>query len=165
MNIKEFVVPRENKARFSHMQGVHGSHESALYFTAVHVPTGKTYQFPIPIEDLAGSVTLNCEEKAVTLMRYIRKALDYQYDGEGEDPHPERGLLETLPDDAPDFDDEPACVFDFYRARTLYYRTSRGDTFPVSEETGKSYALYERESFMFPHMEQAREDGTYVSAS
>lgn len=164
MKIKDFVLPRENMSRFSHMQGERGSLESALYYTAVHTPTGKTYQFPIPVSDLAGSVTLSREEKAMTLMRYIRKALGYQYEGEGEDPHPERGLLETTPDDSPDFDDESACTFDYYRARLLYYRTPEGDIFPVPEESGKSFSLYERESFLFPYMEKAREEGTYVQA-
>lgn len=36
---------------------------------------GNYYSFPIPIEDL-GTATLPFEEKAIILMRYIRKALD-----------------------------------------------------------------------------------------
>ena len=34
--------------------------------------TDDGFQFPIPIED-AGSATFNAEEKAILLMRYIRK--------------------------------------------------------------------------------------------
>lgn len=33
------------------------------------------YSFPIPIDDLGGA-TVSAEEKAITLMRYIRKALE-----------------------------------------------------------------------------------------
>ena len=36
---------------------------------------GITYVFPIPIDDLGGA-TVSADEKAITLMRYIRKALD-----------------------------------------------------------------------------------------
>jgi hypothetical protein len=33
---------------------------------------GVTYVFPVPIDDLGGA-TLSAQEKAITLMRYIRK--------------------------------------------------------------------------------------------
>ncbi len=36
--------------------------------------TDDGFQFPIPIDD-AGSATFNAEEKAILLMRYIRKHL------------------------------------------------------------------------------------------
>ena len=36
--------------------------------------TDDGFQFPVPIED-AGSATFNAEEKAILLMRYIRKHL------------------------------------------------------------------------------------------
>jgi hypothetical protein len=37
--------------------------------------TDNGFQFPIPIED-AGSATFNAEEKAILLMRYIRKHIE-----------------------------------------------------------------------------------------
>lgn len=37
--------------------------------------TDNGFQFPVPIDD-AGSATLNHEEKAILLMRYIRKHLE-----------------------------------------------------------------------------------------
>ena len=37
--------------------------------------TDNGFQFPIPVED-AGSATFNSEEKAILLMRYIRKHVD-----------------------------------------------------------------------------------------
>jgi len=37
--------------------------------------TDNGFQFPVPIED-AGSATLNQQEKAILLMRYIRKHLE-----------------------------------------------------------------------------------------
>jgi hypothetical protein len=36
---------------------------------------GTQYSFPIPIDDLGGA-TVSAEEKAITLMRYIRKAME-----------------------------------------------------------------------------------------
>lgn len=39
------------------------------------VVDGKSYRFPISLEDL-GTTTLLAEHKAITLMRYIRKALE-----------------------------------------------------------------------------------------
>lgn len=36
--------------------------------------TDKGFQFPVPVAD-AGSATFNAEEKAILLMRYIRKHL------------------------------------------------------------------------------------------
>ena len=41
---------------------------------ALFYETDKGFQFPVPIED-AGSATFNKEEKAIILMRYIRKHL------------------------------------------------------------------------------------------
>ena len=35
----------------------------------------KTYQFPVSLEDIGGA-TLPAEIKAITLMRYIRKAIE-----------------------------------------------------------------------------------------
>jgi hypothetical protein len=35
----------------------------------------ETYQFPVPIEDI-GNATLNHTDKAITFMRWIRKAID-----------------------------------------------------------------------------------------
>ena len=35
---------------------------------------GETYQFPVSLEDIGGA-TLSAEFKAITLMRYIRKAV------------------------------------------------------------------------------------------
>lgn len=39
-----------------------------------HIKTGQCYTFPVPEEDL-GDATLNACEKAITLMRYIRTAI------------------------------------------------------------------------------------------
>lgn len=36
---------------------------------------GTEYMFPVPLEDV-GDATLHSDEKAITYMRYIRKALD-----------------------------------------------------------------------------------------
>lgn len=41
---------------------------------ALFYETEDGFQFPVPVED-AGSATFNAEEKAILLMRYIRKHL------------------------------------------------------------------------------------------
>ena len=43
---------------------------------ALHYETDDGFIFPVPIED-AGSATFNAEEKAILMMRYIRKHLEY----------------------------------------------------------------------------------------
>jgi len=63
--IKEIV--KDNKVYFSHYRAQH------LYYN-VDV-NGKTYMFPVPIEDI-GDATFSATEKAMLLMRYIRKGLD-----------------------------------------------------------------------------------------
>ena len=42
---------------------------------ALHYETDDGFLFPVPIDD-AGSATFNSEEKALLLMRYIRKHLE-----------------------------------------------------------------------------------------
>jgi hypothetical protein len=63
-SIKEIV--KNNTARFSF-------YRSGNIFYTVEV-SGQTYQFPVSLEDIGGA-TLTVEFKAITLMRYIRKAV------------------------------------------------------------------------------------------
>ena len=60
MTIKD-LVKENKKARF-------------VYFRdgALHYETEDGFVFPVPVDD-AGSATFNAEEKAMLLMRYIRK--------------------------------------------------------------------------------------------
>jgi len=46
-----------------------------MYYEVVVVVDGQAYRFPVSLEDL-GTATLLVEDKAITLMRYIRKALE-----------------------------------------------------------------------------------------
>ena len=63
--IKEIV--KDRYARFLYYRcGV-------LYYTVDL--DGEEYMFPVPTEDLM-EASVNKEERAITLMRYIRKALD-----------------------------------------------------------------------------------------
>lgn len=66
MELKD-IVAKGNSARFSYYR------DGNLFYT-VEVG-GKTYAFPVPIEDTKGGTFL-AEHKAVNLMRWIRKALD-----------------------------------------------------------------------------------------
>ena len=61
VSIKEIV--KGNNAHFVFFR------DKALFYE-----TDDGFLFPIPIED-AGSATFNAEEKAILLMRYIRKHL------------------------------------------------------------------------------------------
>ena len=62
--VKQIV--KNNTARFSF-------YRSGYIFYTVDVG-GEIYQFPVSLEDIGGA-TLTAEFKAITLMRYIRKAL------------------------------------------------------------------------------------------
>jgi hypothetical protein len=66
MNLKT-IVEGNNKARFSHFR-------DGNFFYVVEVE-GKKYSFPISLEEAKGA-TMLAEFKAITLMRWIRKALD-----------------------------------------------------------------------------------------
>jgi len=65
MKIKESV--KNNVARFSFYRA-----GNAFYEVEV---SGAKYNFPVSLEDL-GAATLLAEHTAITLMRYIRKALE-----------------------------------------------------------------------------------------
>ena len=64
MKIKDIV--KDNVARFSF-------YRAGYAFYEVNVD-GTKYKFPVGLEDLE-TATLFAEHKAITLMRYIRKAL------------------------------------------------------------------------------------------
>ncbi len=64
LSIKQIV--KNNTARFSF-------YRSGNIFYTVEV-SSETYQFPVSLDDIGGA-TLTAEFKAITLMRYIRKAV------------------------------------------------------------------------------------------
>ena len=61
------IVAGNNKAIFSHYRD-----GNFFYLVKVH---DQKYSFPIPIEDAKGT-TFFAEFKAITLMRWIRKAIE-----------------------------------------------------------------------------------------
>jgi len=61
------IVSDGKKAKFSH-------YRDGNFFYLVEVQD-RTYSFPIPIEDAKGT-TLFAEFKAITRMRWIRKAIE-----------------------------------------------------------------------------------------
>ena len=65
MNIKNIV--KNNTATFSFYRAGYMYYEVAV--------GGQLYRFPVSLEDL-GTATLLAGHKAITLMRYIRKALE-----------------------------------------------------------------------------------------
>jgi hypothetical protein len=64
LKIKDIV--KDNVARFSFYRAGYAFYEVQV--------DGTKYKFPVGLEDL-GTATLLAEHKAITLMRYIRKAL------------------------------------------------------------------------------------------
>jgi hypothetical protein len=46
-----------------------------FYYTVKHLTTKEVYEFFVPIEDI-GDATLNGIDKALTYMRWIRKAIE-----------------------------------------------------------------------------------------
>ncbi len=67
MDLKTIV--KNNSVSFSHYRKGH------LYYN-VEVE-GKSYSFPVPIDDIGDATFLN-QDKAMIMMRYIRKALKEQ---------------------------------------------------------------------------------------
>ena len=66
MNIKDII--KDNHVNFlRYRQGV-------MYYT-VSVHGKPEHMFPVPLSDV-GDATLHAQEKAITFMRYIRKAID-----------------------------------------------------------------------------------------
>jgi hypothetical protein len=69
VNIKNII--KNNTARFSFCRAGYMYYDVAV--------DGQLYRLPVSLEDL-GTATLLAEPKAITLMRYIRKALeDYTF--------------------------------------------------------------------------------------
>jgi len=65
--LKEIVLP-PNKARFYFIR------KGEAFYT-IELADGTMYQMPIPISDM-GDGTFSDEMKAITVMRYVRKALE-----------------------------------------------------------------------------------------
>ena len=65
MNLTQLV--KGNTATIERYRAQH------IYYNIEH--DGQMYSFPVPLEDVQ-EATLNSTEKAITLMRYIRKAID-----------------------------------------------------------------------------------------
>ncbi len=65
LNLKELI--KDNTVYFQYYRKGH------LYYAIGF--EGESYSFPVPIED-TGDASFNVTEKAILLMRYIRKAMD-----------------------------------------------------------------------------------------
>ena len=66
MNIKDLI--KNNVVKFdSYRRGV-------FYYTIIDLKEKVTYIFPVPADDI-GTATLMAESKAITYMRWIRKAI------------------------------------------------------------------------------------------
>ncbi len=68
LKVTDFVKGTKS-AVFSHYR------QGYLYYTVQHMDNIDQYTFPIEVSDLQ-TATLNCVEKPLTLMRYIRKAIE-----------------------------------------------------------------------------------------
>jgi hypothetical protein len=65
MNIKDLI--KNNTVHIDRYRHQH------IYYRISYL--GEDYTFPVPLEDVQDA-TLHSEEKAITMMRYIRKAID-----------------------------------------------------------------------------------------
>lgn len=124
------LVKDNNKARFSFLL----MNDLLVYEVSWN---GRVFEFSIPTSDL-GDATLPTEEKAITLMRYIRKAMD-------------KGQLIELssPISNPDLNGAEVVTFSHYRNRVVYYVQSiegKNYSFPVRFEDNGSDKLYSSES-------------------
>lgn len=68
--LKNIVSDRERKAKFSHYI------DGTLYY--IIVLDSEMYQFPVDVSNKqdVGTTTFTAEFRAITLMRYIRKAIE-----------------------------------------------------------------------------------------
>ena len=66
MNLSLKQIVKDNTVNFSHYRAGH------LYYTVI-VPEGN-FSFPVPVTDI-GDATFLKHDKAIIMMRYIRKAL------------------------------------------------------------------------------------------
>ena len=67
INIKDLVMGN-NMVNFSHYR------QGIFYYYVSRVDGTEIFSFPVPREDI-GTATLKAEDKALTFMRWIRKAI------------------------------------------------------------------------------------------
>lgn len=68
MALKVLDIVKDNTARMLYYR------HQVVYYSVLVPGENIEYSFPVPLEDVQDA-TLHCEEKAMLLMRYIRKAL------------------------------------------------------------------------------------------
>ena len=131
-SIKDLI--KDNHAEFKYYITGHGVLVYAVEYD------GKRWEFAVPINDLAGA-TISAKEKAISLMRFIRKASD-------------KGQLNAFPLHAPKGDASIGTLacFSHYRAEVLYYEVEEGD---------KKYLLPIR----IEELAELNEDKLYASES
>ncbi len=141
------LVKDNNKARFSFLL----MNDLLIYEVAWN---GMIFEFSIPSSDL-GDATLPHEEKAITLMRYIRKAIADGFLVEINSP-----ILN------PDLKVDDFVSFSHYRNRVMYYiHTVDGKnySFPVRFEDNEFDKLYSQEGVksMQSLIDKAKEANEY----
>ena len=129
-SIKELI--KDNTAKFEY---VLNGHNLLIYSVNYN---GKRYEFSIPTPEL-GEATVSRTEKAITLMRYIRKAIN-------------DGFLKAYPiEQASDIvlDENKIVSFSHYRNNIMYYSVCEGGkkySFPVRKEDIEEDKFYDIES-------------------
>ncbi len=66
MELKELI--KDNPVHFA-------SYRQGFFYYIVVTGTSKVYQFPVPLDDI-GTATMLANDKAITYMRWIRKAIE-----------------------------------------------------------------------------------------
>ena len=141
-SIKDLI--KDNRASFSHMDV-----ENDLLVYNLNYD-GFTYDFGIPVSDL-GEATVSRDEKAITLMRYIRKAT-------------EKGQLGQSPYCKPfGFSATESAIYSHYRTGVIYYQIMEGDknySFPIRKEDLKGFTkinLVEARTILYNVIKKAKE--------
>jgi len=115
-SIKDLI--KNNTASFSHMLAAH----DILVYKLNYM--GFTYEFGIPVSDL-GEATVSREEKAITLMRYLRKAMEKDQ------------LTKHTACFPGGYEPTSYAIYSHYRAGVLYYQINedgKNYSFPIRKE-------------------------------
>ena len=128
VSIKDLI--KNNVAKFNYYLATVG----ILIYEIEH--NNKNYEFGIPINDL-GDATVSIQEKAITLMRYIRKAIE------------SGNLKEVEPRKMVKLDPSKVSLFSSYRKGVMYYSIFKDGNnwiFPIRQEDIPEDKMYWFES-------------------
>jgi len=142
-SIKDLI--KDNTASFSHMLVAH----DILVYKLNYM--GFTYEFGIPVSDL-GEATVSRNEKAITLMRYLRKAIE-------KDQLTKHTICMPY-----GYSASESAIYSHYRAGVAYYQINedgKNYSFPIRKgdlaEIGDKLHLTESKTILLNVIKKAKE--------